>query len=248
MNDKPVASKIILTLADEDATGEEFIGLSTTLYQQNLIYSEPRELRKKEGKLELSVIFQDISSFNNWKSNPEVIAYFSPRFNAFLTEELKTVQELDVIIELDNVVNCTCDKPGFYILNGRSMPFSDELMCGICVGNIPYSRIPLDIKIENWQKHHQRIYLNWLESSFFEKEALKELTSYRKGKLNIEGEKIRKQLAAFFGYPVYLKFFVENPDENNTCLICNGPGEVSGLKRPRKICKNCNIAFCFSDL
>jgi len=52
MIDKPVPAKILLTLADKRATGEDFISLSVTLYSQNLIYSEPRELTNyKKGKL-----------------------------------------------------------------------------------------------------------------------------------------------------------------------------------------------------
>lgn len=51
MTDKPIAAKIVLTLADKKATGEDFLGLSATLYQQNLIFSEPRELRRNKTTL-----------------------------------------------------------------------------------------------------------------------------------------------------------------------------------------------------
>ena len=66
MTDKPIPAKILLTLADSKATGEEFIGLSGSLYRQNLIFSEPRELRRFKNILELTVIFRDNTSFKNW--------------------------------------------------------------------------------------------------------------------------------------------------------------------------------------
>ncbi|MER2996476.1 DUF2310 family Zn-ribbon-containing protein [Pontibacter populi] len=243
MKDKPIAAKIILPLANEKDTGEEFLGLSGTLYRQNLIYAEPRELRKVGGTLELTVTFQDFGSFQSWENSPDVVEYWSEKFNCVLTSSPKTVEESDVIIDVDETENCSCNSSAFYLLYGRSLQFTNELVCGTCLGQIPYSSIPAFIEIENWQRHYQRVYLNWLESSFFEKEAYKELTNYKKGKLNTEGEKIRKQLSEHFGIPVYINLFVDQPDANHSCLICGGKGVSSGLKTPSSICENCNTAF-----
>jgi hypothetical protein len=246
MIDKPIPAKIVLSLADENYNGEEFIGLSGTLYQERLIYGEPRELRKVRGKLELTVIFLDVNSFENWLKHPEIIEYWSDKFANFLTENPVTVQEEDVIIEVDKIFNCSCNNSDFFLLQGRAFQFTRELTCGNCFGNVPYSRIPLSIEIEQWQKHHERVYRNWLDSSFLEGSALRQLKNYKKGKLNLEGQKIRKELSEHFNIPVYLEYFAEEPDLQNNCPVCGSKGIKSGLKRPKKICKRCNIAFDYS--
>ncbi len=189
MTDKPIPAKILLTLADKKATGEDFIGLSGTLYRQNLIYSEPRELRRNENILELTVIFRDTTSFKNWNKNGEIKKFWFAKFDTLLAAKPKTIKERDVIIEVDNIDNCVCDKSDFYILQGRSLQFIDELTCSNCFGQIPYSKVPLEIEIEDWQTKHERVYSNWLESGFFEKEAYKELTNYKKGNLTWKAKK-----------------------------------------------------------
>ncbi|MCU4177884.1 DUF2310 family Zn-ribbon-containing protein [Carboxylicivirga sp. N1Y90] len=247
MTDSPIPAKIIFILADPKATGEEFISLSGSLYRQNLIFSEPRELRRDKNSLELIVIFRDNNSFKNWSKNTEIKEFWQTKFDKLLSAEPKTIKERDVIIEVDNVINCACKKSDFYILQGRSLQFTDELTCSNCFGQISYSKVPLEIKLEDWQTKHERVYLNWLESGLFEKEAFKELTNYKKGKLNLEGEKIRKQLSDFFQIPVYISYFVEEPDNNHPCLVCGQGGSDSGLKRPSKICKACNTIFGYDD-
>ena len=72
MTDKPIPAKIVLTLKDKTESGERFISLSTDLYQNRLIYATPRELRKQIEKLELTVIFQDVHSFENWLENVQL--------------------------------------------------------------------------------------------------------------------------------------------------------------------------------
>lgn len=243
MTDKPIPAKILLTLADNKLTGEDFIGLSNTLYRQNLIFSEPRELRRNENVLELTIIFRDLFSYRHWSKNAEIKEYWTSKFDKLLAGKPKTIKEMDIIVEVDNVQNCTCDKSDFYILQGRSLQFTDELICNNCLGQVPYSKIPLEIKLEDWQTKHERVYLNWLESRLFEKEAYKELTNYKKGKLNLAGEKIRQQLSDFFKIPVYISYFVEQPDDNHPCLICGQQGTKSGLKKPNRICKSCNTIF-----
>lgn len=243
MIDKPIPTKILLTLADNKVTGEEFIGLSGTLYEQNLIFSEPRELRRNKNILELTVIFRDNSSYKSWIKNTKVKEFWHFKFDKLLAEKPKTLKEREVIIEVDNVKNCVCDKSDFYILQGRSIHFVDELTCCNCLGQISYSKVPLEIPIEDWQTKHQRIYLTWMESGLFEKEAYKELVNYKKGKLNLEGEKIRKQLSDYFKIPVYINYFVEEQDKIQTCLVCEQEGSDSGLKRPSKICRTCNTIF-----
>lgn len=244
---KPIPAKIILVLRSEIYSGEKFIGLSSTMYQQRLIYAEPRELRKNGSELELSVIFLDNNSADNWLNNVIIKEYWSEIFYELLTDDPITFDAKDVIIEVDKIFNCDCLESDFYLLKGRGIGFYNELTCGNCLGIFPYSRIPLSIKIEEWQTHYQRVYLNWLESSFFESPAKRQLTNYKKGILNKEGEKIRKQLADFFGKPVYMKYFVEEPDIDQTCVICGGKGTKSGLKRPSKVCKKCNTAFDYSE-
>lgn len=241
--DKPVAAKIILSLHNDQDSGEDFIGLSGTLYQQNLIYSEPRELRRTNITLELSVIFRNRDAFSTWLSHSNVIEYWDKKFKTLLVKTPETLEEIDVIIEVDEVENCECDTSDFFILQGRSLQFTDELTCGSCLKQVQYSRVPLDIKIEEWQNYHQRFYLNWLDSGIFEQDAYNELTNYREGKLNKEGERIRFELSNHFKAPVYLSYFVEEPDDNHPCLICGEKGSDSGLKRPSKICKACNTIF-----
>lgn len=247
MIDKPIPAKILLTLADSKATGEDFIGLSGSLYRQNLIFSEPRELRRDKKKLELTVTFRDFTSFKNWDKNIEIEEFWSVKFDKLLSEKPRTLEERAVIIEVDNSKNCICSKSDFYILQGRSLQFIDELTCSNCFGQVPYSKIPLEIKLENWQVTHERVYLNWLEGGLFEKEARKELMNYKKGKLNLEGERIRKQLSEFFKIPVYINYFVEELDYNRTCLVCGQKGSDSGLKRLNSICKSCNTIFGYGE-
>lgn len=247
MIDKPIPAKIILTLADKKYAGEKFISLSTSLYHYRLIYGSPRELRKVNNKLELTVIFLDQDSFKDWMNHSKIIEYFSKDLNEFLCEKPITIQEKDVIVEVDKVFNCSCKNSDFFLFQGRAFQFCDELMCGNCLGNIPYSRIPLSIKIENWQRHYQRIYMNWLESSFLEGSAIRQLKNYKKGKLNLEGEKIRKELSDYFRKPVYLKYFSEEPDLQLNCVICGSKGTKSGLKTPKNFCKKCYTAFDYSD-
>lgn len=247
MTDRPVPAKIILSLSDNKATGEEFIGLSGSLYRQNLIFSEPRELRRAKNILELTVIFRDYYSFKNWIRNSEVKEHWHARFERLLSEKPKTLKERDVIIEVDKVKNCICAKSDFYILEGRSHKFVNELTCANCFGQISYSKIPLDIQIEDWQTKYERVYRNWLENGLFENEAYIELTNYKKGKLNLQGEKIRKQLSDYFKLPVYLGYFVEEPANGHSCLVCGQKGSDSGLKRPSRICKKCSTIFDFRN-
>ena len=247
MIDQPIPAKILLPLLNANDTGEAFISLSTLLYQYNLIFSEPRELRRVGNTLELIVTFQDRTSCENWQKHPRIKAYWQKEFDKFLTEKPSTVEEQDVIITADGVVNCTCQNPDFYILEGRSYLFVDELTCGSCVGRVPYSGIPKSIEIDRWQRHHQRTYMNWMDSSFFEVSALAELTNYKTGTLNREGEKIRQQLAAYFKIPVYISYFEEGPELSNKCLICEGEGGASGLSKPLKICKVCHTVFGYGE-
>jgi hypothetical protein len=246
--DRPIPAKIILTLKDENYSGERFISLSTSLYSQRLIYGEPRELRKNGNKLELTVIFSDRNSFENWLENEFIQKYCQKDFDDYLSETPQTFEETNIIIEVDNEFNCSCEQSDLYFLKGRAYQFTDELTCGNCFGIVPYSRIPLSIKIEQWQRHYERVYWNWLDSGILEGSSTRQLTNYTKGVLNKEGEKIRKELADFFGKPVYMEYFVDQPDTNQTCVICGGEGTKSGLKRPSRICKKCNTAFDYSEM
>jgi Zn-ribbon-containing, possibly nucleic-acid-binding protein (DUF2310) len=244
--DRPIPAKIILTLKDESYS-ENFISLSAGLYHQRLIYGEPRELRKNANKLELTVTFLDRNSFETWLKNEFINKYHGKDFNEFLTDKPQTIEETDVIIELDNIFNCSCNEANLYYLKGRTYKFIGELECGDCFGKVPYSKIPLSIKIEEWQMLYERVYGNWMDSGIFEGSALRQLTNYTKGVLNKKGEKIRKELADFFGKPVYMEYFITEPDDNKTCVICGGKGTKSGLKRPKRICKKCNTAFDYSE-
>lgn len=243
MIDRPVPAKIILTLSGKKVTGIEFIGLSGTLYRQNLIYSEPRELRWVKNTLELMVVFRDNISYKNWQKNKEIKSYWSVKFKDFLTENPTTFKERDLVIELDDVRNCVCSKSDYYILQGRTFRFIDELTCNKCLGQISYSKVPLEIKLEDWQNKYERFYLNWLESGMFEKEAYKELTNYTKGKLNLEGEKIRKQLSDYFQIPVYIQYFFDESISTASCLKCGDQGVESGLNQPDRVCKTCHTIF-----
>ncbi len=247
MKDTPIPAKIILNLADKLNNGEIFIGLSGTLYQQRLIFGEPRELRKNNGKLELIVIFLDKKSFENWLTHSCVIEYWEKIFDKYLIEKPLTLQENDVIIKVEDIFNCSCETLDFLLLYGRRYGFSNELNCSNCSGNISYSKVPLEIKIEQWQKHYQRIYRNWLDSGILEASALKQLKNYKNGKLNVEGQKIRKELSEHFKVEVYLEYFVEEPDIEKTCVICGDKGIDSGLKRPGKICKKCHTVFDYCE-
>lgn len=246
MIDAPVPAKILMTLADTKSTGEDFIALSGTLYRANLIFVEPRELRRFKNTLELTVTFQDVHSFKTWQKNSQVQQYWKDRFAEQLTSRPKTLKERDVIVEVDEVTNCTCKKSKFYVLQGRSLKYIDELVCSNCLGQIPYSRIPARIEIEDWQLHYQRVYLNWLDGGLFETEAYNHLTNYKQGKLNKKGETIRKALSDHFKIPVYINHFVYEPRHQN-CPVCGQMGVRSGIKKPNKICKDCHTIFGYSD-
>lgn len=246
--DRPIPAKIILTLKDENYNGERFIGLSGTLYQERLIWEKPDELRKVDkNKLEFTVIFADKKSFENWLENENINKFYGKYFDEFLTRKPATIQEKDVILEVDEDFNCSCENSQFYLLYGRRYGYTNELNCSDCLGNIPYSKIPNTIKIEQWQRHHERVYRNWLDSGIFEGSSTRQLTNYTKGVLNKEGERIRKQLAEFFKKPVYLEYFIDDPIDNKTCMICSGKGTKSGLKRPSRICEKCNTSFGYSE-
>jgi hypothetical protein len=245
--DKPIPAKIILTLKDKDSVPEKLIGFSGILYQERLIWNQPNEVRIVDNRLEFTVIFADIKSFENWLENEFIKKFYEKYFDEFLMEKPLTLQERDVYLELDKVFNCICEDSPFYLFYGRRYGFTDELNCGNCLGNIPYSRIPHSIKVEQWQRNHERVYRNWLDSGILEGSAKRQLTNYSKGILNREGEKIRKELADFFGKPVYIDYFVNEPDLNRTCVICDGRGEESGLKSPSRICKECNTSFGYSE-
>jgi ribosomal protein S27AE len=250
MIDRPIPAKIIFPLANKKTKGDDFISLATSLYRQHLIFLEPRELRINKDVLELTVTFRDIHSFKNWMHNTFIKEMYTKTFSKFLTAKPKTFREKNVIIEMDDIRNCTCKKSDFYILYGRYAQFGGELICSNCRGEISYSKIPLEIELEDWQTKYERVYSNWLESGLFEKEAAKELTNYRKGKLNLEGEKIRKQLSDFFKIPVYRYYFVEDEYENknHSCPICGAEGSDSGVKKLKKICKTCNTIFEQEDI
>lgn len=169
--DKPIPARIIIKPKDPLETGENFLRLSSTLYSESLIFDEPRELRRVKGRFELTVIFRDINSFKNWKKSPSVIKFWSHRFKNYLKMSPLTLEESDVIIDIDHVQNCTCEQTEYYIFEGRSLQFNDELTCNHCLQQVSYNKISHTIEIESWQKHHQRVYMNWLESSFFEKQV-----------------------------------------------------------------------------
>ena len=249
MIDKPIPAKILLTLSDKKSSGEEFIGLSGSLYHNGLIYGEPRELRKSKNILELIVTFTGIHAYKNWLKNDCVKEYWSEKFESLLISSPQTITEKDVIIEIDNVTNCNCkdSEITFYLLDGRRFGFIGGLSCGNCLGIIPNYKIPESIKLEIWLSLHENIYSIWLASGVLEKWALKELSNYQKGKLNLEGEKIRKKLSEFFKKPVYISYFVEEPDFDVLCLICGNVGENSGLRKPNKVCNICFTAFDYTN-
>jgi hypothetical protein len=244
MIDKPRPAKIILTLKDGKTTGEQFISLSTILYQQNLIYDEPRELRRVGDNLELILTFRDNKSSKDWKQNKTIKKYYDEKFKALINGQPKTKLQRDVILEVDKVRLCDCKKSSCYFLQGRSLGIYDnELNCGDCLGQVSYSTLPIDIEIENWQRHHRRTYLNYIESDFLEKKALKELMNHDKGVLNKEGQKVRRQLATFFKKPVYYLYFATDESPDSLCPICKTKGKLTGHGRPYKICKKCDSAF-----
>ncbi len=248
MIDKPIPARILLTLSDKKSSGEEFIGLSRNLYDWGLIYAEPRELRKNKDILEIVVTFTDNYASKNWLKNDLIKKYWFEKFETLLSSLPKTIAEKDVVIEVDNVVNCSCkdSEIKFYLLNGRAFIFNGGLTCGNCLGLIPDYKIPESIKLEKWLSLHENVYRIWLTSGVLEKWALKELTNYKKGKLNLEGERIRKELSEFFKKPVYISYFVDEPDSEDLCFICSDKGKKSGLKRPNKLCNNCFTAFDYT--
>ena len=108
---------------------------------------------------------------------------------------------------------------------------------------IPHRQIPKEIDIENWLIIYEHVYSIWLNSDILEEWALKELSDYKNGELNIEGQKLRKELEAALQKPVYLEYFEEESGFHEQCYLCNSEGEESGLKRPKYICKDCGTAF-----
>lgn len=51
-------------------------------------------------------------------------------------------------------------------------------------------------------------YRNRCDSGIFEQDALKELTNYKEGKLNREGERIRAELSKYFKLPVVTEYIL----------------------------------------
>lgn len=244
MRDKPRPAKIILTLKDSKGTGEPFISLSTTLYQQNLIYKEPRELRRVGDNLELVVTFRDNKSSKDWRKHKVIEKYYGEKFKTLISGKPKTKLQKDVILEVDKVRLCACKKSNSYFLQGRALGiYGNELNCGDCLGQISYSTLPINIEIENWQRHHGRTYLNYLESDFFEAKALKELKNYDKGILNKEGQEVRRQLSDYLKKPVYYMYFMTDESPDSLCPVCKTKGQLTGHGRPYKICKKCDSAF-----
>lgn len=248
MIDKPIPAKILLTLSDTKISGEEFLSLSTSLYQKGLIYAEPRELRRNQNGLELTVTFTGRYAYKNWLKNNFVKEYWFEKFENLLLDLPETISEKDVIIEVDKVSNCNCKDSEivFYLLDGRRYQFIGGLTCGNCLGIIPNHKIPETIKLESWLSLFENVYAIWLASGALEKWALKELSNYKKGNLNLEGEKIRKELSEHFKKPVYISYFGEDEVTDIFCLICRSEGKESGSKRPNKICNNCFTAFDYT--
>ncbi len=248
MIDKPIPAKIVLTLSDKNSSGEEFIALSASLYQNSLIYAEPRELRKEDNILELIVAFADIYAYKNWLKDKRIKDYWSEKFQSFLVKKPQTFAEKDVIIEVDNVINCSCkdSEISFYLLNGRRFIFIGGLTCGNCLGIVPSRKISENVKLENWLSLYEKVHSIWLASGVLEKWALNELSNYKKGKLNLEGEKIRKELSEYFKKPVYISYFSEDEEVDIFCSICGSAGKKSGLRKPNKICNKCFTAFDYT--
>ncbi len=96
MKDKPRPAKIILTLKEGKTTGEQFISLSTILYQQNLIYEEPRELRRVGNNLELVVTFRDNKSSKDWRKHKPIEKYYGEKLKALINGQPKTKLQKDV--------------------------------------------------------------------------------------------------------------------------------------------------------
>ena len=244
MSDKPRPAKIVLALKNGKSASEQFISLSTTLYHQNLIYEEPRELRRVGENLELIVTFRDSKSSKDWVKNKIIEKHFGEKFKTLLRRQPKAILQKDVILEFDKVKLCDCKKPSYYFLQGRTFGTCDnELNCGDCLAQISYSTLHVDIEIEKWQRHHGRAWMNYFESDFFEAKALKELKNYSRGILNTEAQKIRRQLAVHLKKPVYYVYFVPEESQGSVCPICKNKGQLTGHGRPYKICRKCNSAF-----
>lgn len=226
---------------------EDFIGLAGTLYRENLIFDEPMELRRYNNRLEYTITFRDINSFRNWKKNPQIVKHWHNRFKEQLTKSPSTKEEIDVILEVsEHKGYCTCGKTSFYILLGRAYNYDKELTCNHCLCEVSYAKIPTDIELEEWQVHHKRTYLNWLQSGSLEKQAIKELTNYKKGRLNLQAEEVRKALSDFLMKPVYIHHFEKKAYlgwHSKVCLLCGNEGVSSGLKYPNRICMACNTVF-----
>lgn len=248
MGDRPIPARISLPLLDDSNSGVDFIGLANTLYTANLIFEQPQELRRSKEAIELSIIFRDIDSYENWLNHKTIVDLWSAKFNDLLSARPRTIQEAGVIIECDNVRNCVCSNSDFYILQGRSIQFNDELICNRCLAQVSYSKVPLEIELENWQRMHGRIYLNWLDSGLLEEEALLELLDYKDGKINKEGQRIRMQLADHFNIPVYLSYFVEDSIGLEQCPCCGMKGRDSGLSKYNRMCDSCDTVFGNDEL
>lgn len=239
----PIPARIILPLKRKVDSGEDIIGLSTTLYRQGLIYGEPRELRRNEDELILIVIFSDQYAFDHWLENEAVVQYWRTKLQDLLQSEPVTKIERDVILEVDKVKNCNCEDSGFFLLSGRRMLFIGGLFCGDCLGIIPDYKIPRNIELEAWHNNYERVYSIWLASGTLEEWACEELSNYKNGALNLEGQRIRKALELYLKRPVFLEYFEEEPSLEPHCLICGFAGEESGLKRPNRVCLECRTAF-----
>ena len=79
--DKPIPATIVLKLKDENYSGDIFIGLSASLYQNRMAMGKPRTLRKQNDELYLIVTFQDRHSFEHWSAHPNIKKYWQEKFD-----------------------------------------------------------------------------------------------------------------------------------------------------------------------
>jgi hypothetical protein len=96
---KPVPAVIRMHLKDHRYDGEDLISLSPTMFQEGLILSEPRELRrdpKNSEFLELTCTFVDQNAARKWLTFPKVRKYFLPKFKKHLRAKPKICRILGI--------------------------------------------------------------------------------------------------------------------------------------------------------
>jgi hypothetical protein len=242
---KPVPAVIRMHLKDHRYDGEDLISLSPTMFQEGLILSEPRELRrdpKNSEFLELTCTFVDQDAARKWLTFPRVRKLFFPIFKKHLRAKPKIVRYRDVIYDCEKQRVCACEDWPSFLLSPDFGHFS-SVICGECLCPIPPYKIE-DIWVTSWESVYENVYLIWLNSGLLECWAESQLQDY-KSDLNREARRIIGRLHKFRPVPAYYQIHIDSEEYSHDmpCPNCGRKGRLSPWRKPARVCGTCKLAF-----